>query len=183
MSAQVTLTVPEGASGGTVLSVKQNGVKYRVSVPDGLQPGLQFTADLGAHNAVAPSCAVHGADPATVHGSKISPTQILEGLWLGPAPIVDEPNAEKVEQLLADKNSMVYKLREAGITHICNCTGSAPFPSAQLLPGLGGTVHSAADDVCCCAAAGNVCCFAAGNKCCWAAGSRSACHCWEFLRW
>merc|ERR1711865_735587 len=55
MSTQLTLKVPDGTSGGTILNVKQNGIKYKVAVPEGLQPGDQFTADLGPHNEVGPS--------------------------------------------------------------------------------------------------------------------------------
>ena len=55
MSQQLTLKVPDGTSSGTMLNVKQNGIKYKVAVPEGLQPGDQFTADLGPHNEVGPS--------------------------------------------------------------------------------------------------------------------------------
>ena len=49
---QIMLTVPDRTSGGTVLNVKQNGLKYKVAVPEGLYPGDAFTADLGLHNEV-----------------------------------------------------------------------------------------------------------------------------------
>ena len=52
MSSKLTLKVPDGTSGGTMLNVRQNGIKYKVAVPEGLQPGDQFTADLGPHNEV-----------------------------------------------------------------------------------------------------------------------------------
>ena len=52
MSTQLTLGVPDGAGSGTMLNVKQNGIKYKVPVPEGLQPGDQFTANLGPHNEV-----------------------------------------------------------------------------------------------------------------------------------
>jgi len=51
-SKPLTLKVPEGTSGGAVLNVKQNGRKYKVAVPEGLQSGDSFTADLGPHNKV-----------------------------------------------------------------------------------------------------------------------------------
>ena len=45
---QLKLKVPEGTSGGTVLNVEQNGITYKVTVPEDLLPGDQFTADLAA---------------------------------------------------------------------------------------------------------------------------------------
>ena len=47
---QLKLKVPEGTSGGTVLNVKHDGINYKVTVPEGLLPGDQFTTDLGPNN-------------------------------------------------------------------------------------------------------------------------------------
>jgi len=51
-SKPLKLKVPEGTSGGAVLNVKHNGLRYKLRVPEGLQPGSSFTADLGPHNEV-----------------------------------------------------------------------------------------------------------------------------------
>ena len=56
----------------------------------------------------------HGADAATAHGGHMSPDRILDSLWLGPAPATN-PDYLRI-------------LREAGVTHVVNCTEDAPFP-------------------------------------------------------
>ena len=56
---------------------------------------------------------VHGADAATTHGASMAPDQVLEKVWLGPAPATNPEYAQT--------------LHEAGITHVVNCTKDAPF--------------------------------------------------------
>ena len=61
-----------------------------------------------------------------------TPTEILPGLWLGPAPVNEEGEAYDDSNHLAD-------LKAAGVTHVVNCTPAVPFPTAEQL-GLGGDV-------------------------------------------
>jgi len=72
MSQQLTLKVPDGTSSGTMLNVKQKGIKYKVAVPEGLQPGDQFTADLGPHNEVGPDAAAPGIRRRPVPASNVT---------------------------------------------------------------------------------------------------------------
>ena len=65
-----------------------------------------------------------GADPSTLHGGDMAPNEILESLWLGPAPALNE--------------EYLSVLREAGITHIMNTTQSECFPTPEQLPTMVG---------------------------------------------
>ena len=80
---RLTLKVPDGTSGGAVLNVRRNGLKYKVVVPEGLQPGDPFTADLGLHGEVQLGVASGAADrlsqreaDAIVHAEKADRAKI-----------------------------------------------------------------------------------------------------------
>ena len=69
----------------------------------------------------------NGAAPATSHGANMSPNQILKALWLGPA-VSFNVEYQKI-------------LKEAGVTHVCNCTENEPF-----LDGLVGSFRLSVKD-------------------------------------
>ena len=77
----------------------------------------------------APVPKMYGADPATVHGASMGPSELIPGkLYLGPAPMSDT----------------CAFLKRACITHIVNVTpappspNSCPFPAKDQLPGRKG---------------------------------------------
>ena len=68
---------------------------------------------------------LHGADPATAHGAAMGPCEILPGqLWLGAAP--------------AGNPDTCATLARAGVTHVVNCTETAPYPTPEQVPGRAG---------------------------------------------